>query len=84
MSNWFVPEGWHTITPRIVVNDAVGLTEFIKHVFKATGDYRSDRPSVLTIGDSMVMVGDAGIREVCEFLSLCIRQRYRRNLPTSR
>jgi len=64
MSHGFAPEGWHTITPKIVVNDAKGLTEFLKHVFKATGDYRTDRPSLLTIGDSMIMVSDAGIREV--------------------
>lgn len=64
MSREFAPEGWHTVTPRIVVNDATGLTEFLKHVFKATGDYRTDRPSLLTIGDSMIMVSDAGIREV--------------------
>ena len=64
MSDRFLPEGWHTVTPKIVVTDAKGLTEFLKHVFKATGDYRTDRPSVLTIGDSMIMVSDAGIRDV--------------------
>jgi PhnB protein len=59
----FMPEGWHTVTPKIVVNDAAGLTEFLKHVFNATGDYRTDRPSLITIGDSMLMIGDAGIRD---------------------
>src|SRR6185503_21059786 len=59
----FMPEGWHTVTPKIVVNDAAGLTEFLKHVFKATGEYRTDRPSLITIGDSMLMIGDAGIRD---------------------
>lgn len=47
------PEGWHTVTPRIVVYGAERLVEFVKHVFEATGDYRPDRPAVLTIGDSM-------------------------------
>lgn len=64
MSDRFVPEGWHTVTPKIVVNDAQGLTEFLKHVFKATGDYRTDRPSQLTIGDSIIMIGNAGDRDV--------------------
>lgn len=64
MSDRFVPEGWHTVTPKIVVNDAEGLTEFLKHVFKATGDYRTDRPSQLTIGDSVIMIGDAGVRDL--------------------
>jgi len=58
----FTPEGWHTVTPRIVVHDAEKLVEFVKQVFGATGDYRPDRPSVIKIGDSMVMVSDAGIR----------------------
>jgi hypothetical protein len=34
----FVPEGWHTVTPRIVVHDAKQLVEFLKHVFGATGN----------------------------------------------
>ena len=58
----FTPEDWHTVTPRIVVHDAEKLVEFLKQVFGATGDYRSDRPSVVKIGDSMVMVSSAGIR----------------------
>lgn len=32
-------------------------------MFGATGDYRADRPAVLTIGDSIVMISDAGIRD---------------------
>jgi uncharacterized glyoxalase superfamily protein PhnB len=58
----FTPEGWHTVTPRIVVHDAEKLVEFLRQVFRATGDYRPDLPSVITIGDSMVMVSNAGIR----------------------
>jgi len=58
----FTPEGWHTVTPRIVARDAERLVEFLKRVFGATGDYRPDRPAVVTIGDSMVMVSDAGLR----------------------
>ena len=59
----FTPEGWSTLTPRIVVRDAEKLVEFLRQVFGATGDYRPDRPSVVKIGDSMVMVSDAGIRD---------------------
>jgi PhnB protein len=58
----FTPQGWHTVTPRIVVVDAERLVDFLKHVFGATGDYRSDRPAVIAIGDSRVMVSEAGIR----------------------
>ena len=58
----FAPAGWQTVTPRIVVQDAEQLIEFLKQVFGATGDYRPDLPSVITIGDSILMIGDAGIR----------------------
>lgn len=58
----FAPEGWHTVTPRIVVHRAQQLVEFVKHVFGATGDYRPDLPSVINIGDSVVMISDAGLR----------------------
>ena len=56
------PEGWHSVTPRIVAHRAQQLVEFVKVVFGATGDYQSDRPSVITIGDSVVMISDAGAR----------------------
>ena len=59
----FTPEGWHTVTPRIVVHDAEKLVEFLRRVFGATGDYRPDLPSVIKIGDSLVMVSNAGIRD---------------------
>ena len=58
----FVPEGWHAVTPRLVVRDANQLVEFLKRVFGATGEYQTERPSVITIGDSMLMVSDAGVR----------------------
>jgi len=58
----FAPEGWHTVTPRIVVDDTSQLVEFLRQVFDATGDHRRDRPSVIKIGDSVIMISDAGIR----------------------
>ena len=59
----FTPPGWHTVTPRIVVDRAADCVAFIKRVFRATGDYRRDMPTILTIGDSIVMVSDAGARD---------------------
>jgi uncharacterized glyoxalase superfamily protein PhnB len=58
----YIPAGWHTVTPRIVVHGTEQLVVFIKEVFGARGDYRPDVPCVLTIGDSVVMVSDAGVR----------------------
>jgi len=50
------------VTPRIVVHEARLLVDFLKRVFGATGEYRQARPSEVRIGDSMVMVSDAGVR----------------------
>jgi PhnB protein len=59
-----VPGGWHTVTPRIVVRDAKGLVAFLGKVFSAAGDYLGERPSEIRIGDSMIMVSDAGERPI--------------------
>ena len=58
----FAPEGWQAVTPRLVVRDAKQLVEFLKQVFEATGEYQTERPSLITIGDSTLMVSDAGVR----------------------
>ena len=57
-----IPEGWHSITPRIVVNDVARLVQFLRQAFGATGELRADRPSVMKIGDSHVMVSSVGPR----------------------
>jgi PhnB protein len=56
------PGGWHTVTPRIVARDAQALVTFVKRVFRAKGKYLKDRPAEVRIGDSVVMISDAGIR----------------------
>jgi uncharacterized glyoxalase superfamily protein PhnB len=57
-----LPEGWHTITPRIVVRQAREFVEFLKKVFLASGNYEEQRPTVLQIGDSKIMINEAGVR----------------------
>jgi uncharacterized glyoxalase superfamily protein PhnB len=80
----FAPEGWHTVTPRIVVHGAQQLVDFVKQVFGARGDYRRDLPSVMKIGDSLLMVSEAGIRDpIPAFLYLYVQDTddtYRRAL----
>ena len=44
-----IPEGWHSITPRLVVHDVKMMVEFLKQAFDATGDFRTDMPSVMRI-----------------------------------
>jgi len=58
-----IPEGWHSITPRLVVQDPAKLVRFLKLAFGATGELATDTPSQLRIGDSMVMVSGVGPRD---------------------
>ena len=60
--NEFTPAEFHTVTPRIVARNAARLVEFVKSVFAASGDYRPDTPAILRIGDSAIMISDAGAR----------------------
>jgi len=60
--SFFVPEGWHTLTPRIVAQEARQLVEFLKRVFGGSGEYRQAAPSVIKIGDSLIMISDVGLR----------------------
>jgi PhnB protein len=57
------PRGWHSVTPRIVVHDPSRLTEFLKDTFLATGEFTTDAPSQMRIGDSIIMVSGTGLRE---------------------
>ncbi len=60
-----VPEGYHTVTPYLVVADAEGLIAFVKAAFQAAEFSRTLRPdgtianAGLRIGDSFVMVAQA-------------------------
>ena len=57
------PRGWHSVTPRIVANDPVRLVKFLKETFFATGEFTTNAPSQMRIGDSIIMVSGAGLRE---------------------
>ena len=59
----FIPVGWHSVTPRLVVHDVARLVEFLKQAFGATGDFRTDIPCEIRIGDSLVMVSEVGPRD---------------------
>jgi PhnB protein len=61
--NSFTPPGWRTITPRLFAADPKALCAFLKKVFKAAGRYSANRPTVLTIGDSMLMISGTEVRK---------------------
>jgi PhnB protein len=55
--------GFHSVTARLVVADVGALVEFLRTVFGAAGDAQGHRPAEIRIGDSLVMVSQAGARE---------------------
>ncbi len=59
-----LPTGFHSVTPRLVVRDAVAQVAFLRAVFDATGEVQRDRPSEIRVGDSLVMVSQAGERDL--------------------
>jgi PhnB protein len=58
-----IPDGWHSVTPRLVVQDPKMLIRFLKNTFDANGEIMVDRPSLMRIGDSIVMVSGVGPRD---------------------
>ncbi len=49
-------DGFHSVTPRIVVDDVEGQVNFLRTVFGATGSVEPGRPAEVLIGNSLVMV----------------------------
>jgi uncharacterized glyoxalase superfamily protein PhnB len=60
----YMPQGWQTVTPRIVVEAPEDLVCFLRTVFDATGDYHAERPTELRIGESMLMISGSSDRDV--------------------
>ncbi len=73
-----VREGFHTITPYLLVERASELADFIKQAFGATESFRSKGSAggwhiEVKIGDSMVMLGGhAGMKEMPAALHLYV------------
>ena len=61
-----IPAGYHTVTPYLIVEGADALIEFLRRAFDAEVAFRMDKPdgsvahAEVTIGDSRVMIGEAG------------------------
>jgi len=58
-----IPEGWRSVTPRIVVPDVEKLIDFLKYTFGETGEFREAMPSEIRIGDSVVRVSGTELRD---------------------
>ncbi len=57
------PTGYRSVTPRMVVPDVAGAVEFLRVVFGASGKVEEGRPTEIRIGDSVIMLSEAGERE---------------------
>ena len=55
-------EGWHTVTPRIVVQDVAMQVDFLKHAFGASGDFKTDSPSNYEDWRPLIMVSGVSPR----------------------
>jgi PhnB protein len=61
-----IPEGYHTVTPYLIVKDTDTLLQFVKKAFNAhvKEEYRNADGTIMhadvVIGDSHVMMGQAG------------------------
>ncbi len=60
-----IPEGYHTLTPYVMVEGAAKFIDFLKAAFDAQVQVRMDMPggkvahAEIRIGDSLLMLGDA-------------------------
>jgi PhnB protein len=60
-----IPEGYHSVTPYLIVEGAAKLIEFAKSAFGAEVRGRMEEPggaimhAEITIGDSMIMLADS-------------------------
>ena len=59
-----IPEGYHSVTPYLIINGAARALDYYKNVFGATERMRMPGPdgkvghAEITIGDSMIMLAD--------------------------
>jgi PhnB protein len=59
-----IPDGYHTVTPYLVIQDAAKAIDFYKRAFDATEVMRMEGPpgkighAEMKIGDSMIMISD--------------------------
>ena len=58
--NRFQPDGWRTVTPRIITSEPEEMIRFVKDVFRGQGEFHVNRPAEIRIGDSMIMISNGG------------------------
>jgi PhnB protein len=70
-----VPDGWHNVTPFLVIHDAARAVEFYRKAFGATELERMAEPdgkvnhALLKIGDSLIRLTDDSSKHVAEWVA---------------
>lgn len=73
-----IPEGYHTVTPYLVVEGAAGLIDFLKQAFDAEEIFRMPGPNdtighaEVKIGNSMIMLADASAEHPASACMICL------------
>ncbi len=73
-----IPEGYHSVTPYLVVNGAGRLIDFLKQAFGAEerGRFLAPNGSIMhaevKVGDSIIMLGDANEQVPARPAGLCL------------
>lgn len=63
MAEGWIPPGWPRVIPRLFVDAPSECVGFLKDVFNAAGELEEDRPTILDIGDSKIMVSGSDQRQ---------------------
>src|SRR5437762_4053544 len=67
-----IPEGYHAVTPYLIVNDGARAIEFYKKAFGATEMFRMDGPDG-RIGHAEIKIGDSPVMLADEFPEMNVR-----------
>jgi PhnB protein len=67
-----IPEGYHSVTPYLVVNDGAGAIEFYKRAFGATELMRMGGPGG-KVGHAEIRIGNSPVMLADEFLEMGAR-----------
>lgn len=57
-----LPDGYHSVIPRLVVADVAAQVDFLRRVLGAAADVAAGGPTEVRIGDAVVLVSEAGER----------------------
>src|SRR5881296_926370 len=67
-----IPDGFHTLTPHIIVQDAAKAIEFYKKAFGATENARHMTPDGKAVMHAQLKIGNSMLMIANEFPPMCL------------